>query len=185
MKPFVCLLALILILSGCRSENDNISEGLALREKLMKGNGCEFQTEIIADFGELKHSFTLQCQVDPDGLLAFAVVSPESIAGISGSMDHNSGRLTFDKTVLAFPPLAEGMISPVSGPWLFYKALCGGYLRAAGRECDKIRLSIDDSFQGDNLTVEMWLDNQLPVCAEIIWQGSNVLTLLISDFRIL
>lgn len=185
MKRFIFILTVLLVLTGCYSEHSSVEDGLSLRQRLMEGNGCEFQADITADFGEMKYRFTLQCQAELDGRLSFTVLSPESIADISGCIDQNSGKLTFDETVLTFPHLAEGSLSPVTGPWLFYKAMRSGYLRWSGEENGQTRISIDDSYQGENLSVEIWMEEEVPICAEILWQGRNVLTLIISDFRIL
>lgn len=186
MKQIIAaVMVILLFLSGCKSENALLQPGLALRENLLNGKGCRFQAEIKADFGDITSSFSLDCRVDNNGDLSFEVLSPESISGISGSVDQQSGKLTFEETVLTFPLLAEGEVSPVSAPWLFYKALTGGYLRTSGKDGNQIRLTVDDSFQGENLTLDIWLEEGLPVCAEIQWQGRNILSLWISDFEIL
>lgn len=178
------LLAAVL-LCGCTGAKDHTQAGMELRQKLTDSKGCEFTCAVTADFGDTQYSFTLDCRAETDGTVHFTVKAPEEIVGIEGFVDRQSGKLTFDDTVLTFPLLAQGEIPPVCAPWLFYKALTGGYLRAAGSDNGGLRLSIDDSFQGESLTAEVWLMNGLPTWAEIIWQGRKLLTLSIQQFRIL
>lgn len=186
MKQVVAaILLLAVLLCGCHGSKDSSEEGVTLRQSLLNGNGCAFSCVINADFGQTEYAFRLDCQADKEGTVHFRVIAPEEISKIEGSVDHQSGKLTFDDTVLSFPLLAQGEISPVCAPWLFYKALMGGYIRASGKDHDGLRLTIDDSFQGESLTLEIWLDEGIPIWAEIVWQGRKLITLDISEFRIL
>ena len=111
--------------------------------------------------------------------------SPDTIADITGRIDGGEGKLTFRDTALAFPLLAEDQLSPVSGPWIFYQTLRSGYLTAAGMEDDLLRLTIDDSYADDALTLDIWLDKQdNPIRAEILYDGCRILTLDIENFQI-
>lgn len=184
-RRFAALVMAMVFLTGCHAATDSLQPGLTLREKMLSGDSCQFRAEVRADFGETEYTFSLDCRAEKDGTVQFKTLEPQSIADISGYVDQQSGKLTFDEAVLTFPHLADGELSPVCGPWLFYKALTSGYLRACGADGDMVRLTIDDSFRGENMTVEVWLESGIPVCAEIIWQGRNILTLSVSDFRIL
>lgn len=184
------LAAIVLVFSvffgGCSPEEQMIDRGISLRQNLLDGNGCEFVAGITADFGEGQYCFSLACKADGNGTFSFTVVSPEGISGIQGTVDDSSGKLTFDDTVLAFPLLAEGEIAPAVAPWLFWKSLLGGYLRSCGEDEDGLRLTIDDSFQGENLQVDVWLDKEdAPFYAEIFWEGRRLLSLSISQWSIL
>ena len=179
------ILLLAVLLCGCHGSKDSSEEGVILRQSLLNGNGCAFSCVINADFGQTEYVFKLDCQADKEGSVHFRVVAPEEISMIEGSVDHQSGKLTFDDTVLSFPLLAQGEISPVCAPWIFYKALLGGYIRASGKDHDGLRITIDDSFQGESLTLEIWLDEGIPIWAEIVWQGRKIITMDVSEFRIL
>jgi hypothetical protein len=73
----------------------------------------------------------------------------------------------------------------VSAPWIFYTTLRGGYLTAAGMEDNLLRLTIDDSYEEDALTVDIWLDEaDNPIRAEILFDGRRILTLNIENFTI-
>lgn len=183
MKRKLTAVVLTILLCGCHSISDESQPAMEVRQRLWDSDGCSFTAEVNSDFGQTEYSFRLDCDVSKNGELAFEVIAPDSIADIKGRIDQQSGSLRFDDTVLAFPHLAEGEISPVCAPWLFYKALSSGYIRACGEEDGLWRISIDDSFRGENFVLEVWLDeDNIPVSAEIVWQGRKLLSLEIVDF---
>lgn len=178
----VCIL---LLLTGCGKHDEELDRAMALRAKLLTAS-VTFDAEITADYGDEVHTFSVYCEGDNQGNLGFRVTAPETIADISGCCDAGEGKLTFRDTVLAFPLLAEDQLSPVSAPWIFYMTLRGGYLTAAGMEEDLLRLTIDDSYDDDALTVDIWLDaTDTPIRAEILYDGRRILTLTIENFQIL
>lgn len=181
----IAVLLLLFTLSGCGGENPELKRAMELRAKLL-ASSVSFDAEITADYGNEVHIFSVYCEGDSQGNLGFRVTAPETIADITGRIDSKEGKLTYRDTVLAFPLLAEGQISPVSSPWVFYNTLRGGYLTSAGMEDDLLRLTIDDSYEEDALTVDIWLDEaDNPVRAEILFDGRRILTLSIQNFRIL
>lgn len=184
MKILAVILALLL-LGGCKGPEAELDRAMDLRAKLL-ASSVSFDAEIHADYGSEAHVFSLYCEGDSKGNLGFRVTAPESIADITGCIDAGEGKLTFRDTALAFPLLAEDQLSPVSAPWIFYQTLRGGYLTAAGMEDDLLRLTIDDSYEEDALTVDIWLNaNDIPIRAEILYDGRRILTLTIDNFQIL
>ena len=186
MKKLWILLAL-LFLFGCSGETAEMTRGLTLREKLLNANGCSFDADITADFGEQIYSFRLACQGNKDGSLSFAVQAPDTISGISGILSAKTGKITFDEDrTVAFPMLAEGEVTPVSGPWIFYNTLRSGYIVACGTEGEWLRLTINDTYEEEALQVDIWLDDEdRPISAEIFWHGRRVLSIGVTNFRIL
>ena len=183
MKILALVLS-VLLLAGCGRENPELNRAMTLRAELL-ASSVTFDAEITADYGEEIHPFSVSCQGDSQGNLGFRVIEPESIADITGRVEAGEGKLTYQDTVLAFPLLAEDQLSPVSGPWIFYTTLRGGYLTAAGMEEELLRLTIDDSYAEDALTVDIWLDeSNSPVRAEILYDGRRILTMIISNFQI-
>ncbi|MBE6922383.1 MAG: hypothetical protein E7465_04280 [Ruminococcaceae bacterium] len=182
MMAAVCIL---LLLTGCGKHDEELDRAMALRAKLLTAS-VTFDAEITADYGDEVHTFSVYCEGDKQGNLGFRVTAPETIADISGRIEAGEGNLTFQDTVLAFPLLAEDQLSPVSAPWIFYSTLRGGYLTAAGMEEDLLRVTIDDSYDDDALTVDIWLDEtDTPIRAEILYDGRRILTLTIENFQIL
>lgn len=183
MKIIASLL-LLLTLSGCGGKNAELERAMNLRALLLT-SAVSFDAEITADYGSEIHTFSVYCEGDSRGNLGFRVTAPETIADITGRIEAGKGKLTFQDTVLAFPLLAEDQLSPVSAPWIFYTTLRGGYLTAAGMEDNLLRLTIDDSYEEDALTVDIWLDEKdNPIRAEILYDGRRILTLTIENFII-
>lgn len=174
----------LLLLSGCSGKNTELQRAMELRTKLL-GACCTFDAEITADYGSSIQTFRVYCEGNAQGNLGFSVTAPESIQGITGRIESGEGKLTFQDTALAFPLLAEEQLSPVSSPWIFWNTLRSGYLTAAGMEDDLLRLTIDESYEEDALTVDIWLDAQdKPIRAEILYVGRRILTLTIENFQI-
>lgn len=169
-------------MTGCADASGEIRRAMALRDRLLS-NGCSFDGEITADYGDKIHQFSVSCQADSQGNLEFSVLEPKSIAGITGKVRDSGGTLTFDDTALCFSLLADGQITPVCAPWIFLKTLRGGYLTSAGVEGEGLRLSLDDSFEEDALHVDIWLDAEdIPIRGEMLYGGRRILSLDVKNF---
>lgn len=185
MKKTAALILSLLLLSGCANADRQIDRAMELRSRLLNGQGCGFTAGITADYGDELYTFTLECQGDEQGNVTFTVVEPETIAGITGSITQEGGKLTFDDTALEFPLLADDQVTPVSAPWLLLKTLRGGYLTSAGEDGELLRLTINDSYEEDALQLDIWLDGEnIPVRADILYDGRRILSLTIGDFQI-
>ncbi len=186
MKRLVAVLMLALVLlTGCGLGGDELDRAMKLRSDLL-ASGCSFDAKITADYGDEIYTFTMNCQTDTSGNLTFTVMEPESIAGITGAVSEDGGRLTFDDTALAFELLADGQLSPVSGPWVLMRTLRSGYVTACGLDGAQIRVSIDDSYEADALHLDIWLDEKdLPQRGEILWDGRRILTVEVGNFEYL
>ena len=176
----------MLFLLGCAPGADPLEKGITLRTGLLEGNGCGFFATVTADYNDYLHTFVLQCVADSSGAVRFEVIAPDSISGITGIMTGEEGTLTFDDEVLLFSPLADGQLAPVTGPWVFLKALRSGYLVSCGQTGYGSILTLDDSYAEDAFRLEVGLDDRdLPVFAEIYWQGRRILSMRIDNFEIL
>ena len=88
--------------------------------------------------------------------------------------------------LLAFPLMADGLVTPVSAPWLFIKTLRSGYITACGKDGDNIKIEIDDSYEENALRLEIIANSDnVPVFAEIIWKGQRVLSINVKNFVLL
>lgn len=185
MKRVFAVFLVMLVLTGCGFENAELDRAMKLRAALLAA-GCSFDAEITADYGDKIYTFSLSCQADASGNLTFEVTAPESISGITGRITDEGGFLTFDDAALAFPLLADGQLSPISGPWVLLKTLRSGYVTACSAEGEGLRLSVDDSYEEDALHLDIWLDGgDLPTRAEILWDGRRILTIAVENFQIL
>ena len=179
---FAVIMLLLLFISGCDRADQGIERALALRSTLQQ-KGCSFRALITADYGDKLHEFEMDCIADLSGNLSFTVVSPETIQGITGTVDADGGNLTFDDTILAFELLADGQITPVSAPWILIKTLRGGYIHAAAQSDAGLKLILNDSYEEDSLQLDVWLDeNDTPQDAEILWQGRRIVSIKVTEF---
>lgn len=186
MKKIVFLLLTCLILTGCEGTNRELDSVMAFRAKLLSGMGCSFHVRITADYRDEIHTFTMDCRANEHGSLSFTVTQPETIAGITGTISAEGGKLTFDEKALAFDTLADGQVSPVTSPWLLVKTLRGGYIRSCGKADNRVRVSIDDTYRENAMRLDVWFNEQnVPVYSEIQWDNRRILSLEIENFEIL
>ena len=185
MKHISWILIFVMILTGCAGGGDQMDRALALRSRIQQSQ-VTFDVELTADYGDKTYDFAMSCKGDTEGNLFFTVTAPETIAGISGSVSNGAGKLTFDDQILAFEILSDGLISPVSGPWVMLKSLQSGYLTSCGAEGEVLRLSVDDSYRDKALHLDIWLgDEDVPQRCEIYWEGRRLLTMRVKNFVIL
>lgn len=183
MRNIIAVFIAVCILSGCSRTDDSIDKAMTFRESMMSANGCAFVTTITADYKDVFYTFRMDCQVNSGGELTFRVVDPDSIEGISGCISAEEGKLTFDDKVLLFATLADGMVTPVSAPWLFINSLRSGYLKGCSQQGSGLYLQIDDSYADDTLQVNVQFSDEVPVSAEIIWNNRRVITMEVENFR--
>lgn len=180
MKRLFPIILCVCILFGC-ADNGAMDRALALRGRILQASKCEFSIVITADYGDALYSFTMDCEADEKGNVVFTITKPETIAGITGVITADGGNLTFDDVMLAIPMLTDDQITPVSAPWILMRTLRGGYITS----CADGRVTIDDSYADDALTLDILLDEQdLPSVAEIYWKDRRILTLEIEAFRL-
>ncbi len=186
MKRLAVAAILLAMLSGCAETQEGLDRAMGLRAKLLGSGGCQFDAVITADYGDELCEFSVSCQGDSQGNVTFTVKEPETIAGITGAISAEGGKLTFDGKALAFPLLADEQVTPVSGPWIFLRTLQGGNVRSCGMDGDLLRVSIDDSYEDDALRLDIWLDSgDLPVRGEILYRERRIVTIQVKNFVIL
>ena len=185
MKRIAAVFLALLFCTGCTGKRDELDRAMGLRADLLGCLGCSFDVTITADYGDQVYEFAMSCTADGRGNLDFTVAKPESIAGITGSISSGEGKLTFDDVAVQFPLLADGQVTPVSGPWILMKTLLGGYLTAANEEEDLLHLTINDSYEDDALQMEIWLNSEnIPICGEILYDGRRIVTMTVENFTI-
>ena len=174
----------ILLLSGCTGEPKEMGQALSFRKTLLEAEGCSFDAEITADYGDSLYTFGLSSQADHQGNMVFMVLTPETISGISGKIASGKAWLTFDDKALEFSPLVDGQVTPVGAPWLLLHALRSGYIASAGYEDELLRLTIEDSFRDSPLHVDVWLgEGNAPCRGEILYKGVRILSLAVVNYQ--
>ena len=185
MKKLAALMLILLTFTGCTKTRNMLDKAMTLRAELLACESCSFDATITADYGDKLHTFGMHCVGDNDGVVRFEVTSPDTLAGITGILNGEEGKLTFDDQGVAFSMLADGQVTPVSGPWILMKTLLGGYITACNEEDGFLHLMINDSYADDALELEIWLDGESrPVQTEIGYDGRRILTMEIENFQI-
>lgn len=181
MRKIIPVLLLGLVLCGCGGDR-SMEDALAVRSRLL-GADCTFRCAITADYIDHYEEFELECRTGADGSVEFAVLEPEEIRGIRGSVLGTEGTMVFEDLVLAFPLLADERLSPVAAPWLLIHTIRSGYITASVYEGELLHLTIDDTYGEDPLTLEVWLegDGEIEAC-EIGWRGRRLLSMEVEDF---
>ena len=185
MKRVLLLCLVMLFLSGCEPSDASMERIIALRQQLLSAEGCKFEVDITADFGEYLYSFCMDCHSDTAGKVSFTVTAPQTIRGIRGTLSASGGELTFDDTGLQFDLLADSRLSPISVPWVLLNTLRSGYIRCTGMEGDLLRATIDDSYRDDALQLDFWIAEDIPARGEIIHEGQQILSFQMLNFQIL
>lgn len=186
MKTWGAVLAVLLLLTGCSSRNQELDRAMDLRSRALQAPGCTFDAEITADYGDTLYTFSVSCQWENSGSLTFTVTQPESISGITGTITRESGALTFEDVALQFDTLTDGQVTPVMAPWILMQGLTGGYLTSAGMEDGFVRVSVDDNYAGEALHLDVWLSGQdLPIRGEILYDGRRIVSLSVKNFALL
>ena len=185
MKIIAVYVLISLLLSGCTGQQQ-MDSAMAFRQKMTEGAGCGFLCTVTADYGDKLYTFSMDCSFDNAGNMTFSVVKPESISGITGTIGHDGGKLTFDDQALAFELLADGYISPVSAPWFFVKTVRGGFVQSCSQDGANTRITFLDTFTEEALQTDVWMDPvNIPLHCEILWQGRRILSLEVSNFSYL
>ena len=176
------LLPLLLIFfAGCAGPDPAMEAALDLRTRCL-GGPVSFEAEVRAEYITTIECFSLDCAFDTAGEMAFTVTEPEDISGIRGTVRGEEGTAEFDETVLAFPLMAEGRLSPLSAPWVLMKAIRSGGIIAAGTVVEAVHVIIDDSYADNALSVDLWLEEGRVTEAEIAWEGRRCVTMTVEDF---
>lgn len=186
MKRLFLTAIICVMLTGCANGEQGIQRGLTLRSQILSASGCTFSCQVTADYGQFVYTFKMDCQSDENGNLQFTVIEPESISTITGIVSVDGGKLTFDDKALAFELLTDRQLSPVSAPWILMKTLRSGYLDSCTEDGSLLMLAMDDSYVGDALHVDIWLnEDNKPVRGEILWDGRRILTVDVENFTLL
>lgn len=185
MRRLPVVFLLVIFLSGCNKSESKLNRAMKLRDAILKCESCSFTTVITADYGDKIHTFKMSCTTGSDGDMTFEVIEPGTISGITGSFSKDTGMLTFDDQVLMFEMLADDQITPISAPWLMMQTLKSGFINACGQDGQNLRIQIDDSYYGDSLHADIWVDeNNSPIRAEFLWRGKRIVSIDVADFLI-
>lgn len=168
---------------GCAREDSGLQKALDLRSLLLSRGQYGFSVDVTCDYGESVFAFSADCITQEDGV-RIRLTQPETLSGIEAFCGREDVGILFDDTLVSLGKLADGNLAPLQAPYLFRKALESEYISCTGRDADALRVTYLLGYDDEELQLDVWLDekNNLPLRAEITYEGRSVLRALITDF---
>ena len=161
-----------------------MNTAMELRTALLE-KGCRFTAQIEAHLEDGTAEFTLDCSCAPDGNVTMEVTEPESIAGITATVEPGARMARFDDVGLDFGLLADGQLAPMAIPQLLYGAWTRDYLREAGTDGERVNAVYLSGWGDRELVIEQWLTGDgVPEQADLWFGTTNAANVRISDFSI-
>ena len=176
------LLILCLLLTGCSSSDDTMASAMAFRTELVQSGGCTFTAQVTADFGDSVREFAMDCCSDEKGNVSFTLKEPETLEGITGSVTDAGGKITYDGMSAEFGLLADEKVIPAAAPAIAASCWAGEYISCTGMEDELCRVTCEKGFE-KKLIVDTWFQNQVPICCEMCYNGTEILKMEITDFQ--
>lgn len=177
------MLSVLLFLTACAPSADKAGEAAALRTALLENGGCTFVSRVTADFGETVQSFTLDCDFDAgSGALRFTVLEPQTLAGITATVTDSGASVDYDGMAMELGLLAGDSVMPAAAPALAAICWTDAPITAAGAENDRTRVTYERMLCQRRLTVDTWLENGLPISAQVCYNQQCILKLEVSEF---
>ena len=149
----------------------------------MEAGGCSFTARIRADYGDRIYDFTMAGNAGVEET-SLEVLAPDYIAGISAVVSDDGTTLTFDGVELEFGRLANGLVSPVTAPWLLAQCWEQAYIAYSGSDGDQERVTYLRGYNEEEVAVDTWFSDGVPVYAEVTCENVRCLTIEITDFRL-
>lgn len=185
MKRWIAIMVVPFVLIGCKNKSNAIDMLYTFRENLLCSTKVTFDTEITVDYGQDYYTFEVTCSGNENGDLSFEVVRPDTIHGIQGTVIGEEGHLTFDHYALAFKTIAEGRVTPVNAPWVFLTSLRGGYITACSSTENGYLAIIRDTYEENPLIFEIAFEDNKPISAEVYWNETRIISMLIRNFTVM
>lgn len=180
------MMTLCLLLSACSGTEDAMQPALKLRTGLFEQGGCSYTAAVRADFGNTITEFTADCTFTSDGMTRVEITQPDTISQISAIVSADGATVEFDGILLDFGELAGGHVAPVAGPSILSLCWLNEYIDSAGKEADGVLITYLKGYDSEELTVLTHMTSDgIPYAGEVIYDGTTVLFVTITDFTYL
>lgn len=177
----------LLALSSCgNSMEEQVQQALDFRTAVLGASSCGFTAEVTADYGESVYDFTLEADYNPtERSTELTVTAPDSIAGISATIDGTDAQMQFEEVSLVLETAGSGHVAPLRLPQLLGEAWCYGYVESLSKEDETILVTYRSGYDEEELLVYTWFDLRMnPERAEIYDEETCVLAAEIEDFSL-
>ena len=92
------------------------------------------------------------------------------------------GTVTYEGLQLAFPLMVYDRISPVSAPALVVGCWLREFMLSAGFSDGIYRVTYEKKIQEKDLLIDTYFEKDIPISAELCYNGYRIINLKISDF---
>lgn len=171
-KAFVsALMMILLLLTGCGQRESKLeSEFAAFREALRGARSLQAELSLHWDSGERVSQYGLALAYENE-CLSVTVTEPELIAGIRAVLEGEDARLEYEGVMLGAAEIAG--LSPVSAAPAVLEAMAYGYRELLWREDGYLAVRL--WMEQENI-LTLWLEEGVPLCAEIAAGGQTIMT---------
>lgn len=181
----ILLIGATVLISACTTQEHTVEAAIQFRASLVQAGGCNFQTQVEADFGDSVEEFSMQCSATAEGTAHIVLTAPETLEGISAEITDSSGKITYDGMSVDFGLLANGNVIPAVAPAILADCWCSEYISSAGEENGIYRVTYEKNYDEKRLLVDTWFKNKLPIYAEVCYNNQRILKLTIPEFTLL
>ena len=179
----VMILAMLFCLFGCSKEEGQLSTAIDFRSKLVQANGCSFEGEITADYGDSIQSFRLTCDCDAQGIVRMNLLEPETLEGIAATVTEGGRKISYDGLIVDLSRLAQERLAPAAAPGLILESWLCGFIQWGQWEEGISQVSYEQELGDARFNIVTFFKNDLPFSAEVCYNNERVLEMKIEEFQ--
>ncbi len=179
------LMMTLLLCAGCGRQNENESTALTLRTALTEATGCRMVLMVHADCDGRIYTFELEyCDMGEEKTIR--VLSPQTIAGVSATVNEDGTRLIFEDVVLDFGMPEGALTSPLMAPYLLCESMKNAYIAYTSDTEAGTGVRYYHGYEDERLEVQLVIDRAAltPLTCEIFQGGKVILSAEISEFEL-
>lgn len=161
---FLCLIPLVAVLLALLRHGQTSEEARSFLNRCGEASQLQFRADISSRQSEMVKKLTLDCVTEPDGAVSFTVIRPERIAGVSGSIGADEGKL--------FRP--DGGLRTVASPWMLLHALRCGKLQSCTRRKGILVVQLAAWYNREPVPVELHIRKGKLLSAQLHWREQRI-----------
>ena len=175
----LCLLMMVLLLTGCSSGADRAGVD-DFQNSAAQAQSISFTADVRAEFDDKTENYTFKFQKS-GGEAVVEVVKPEILAGIKAHIKDGGSTLEYDGASLDTGGLGDSGLTPVTTLPELMRAAAQGHIDSVWREGGSVAAQITPD---DAITATFWFDGGMkPYHAEIQSSGKVLVYCDIIDYK--